>query len=349
MLNPIVLSLLSVVIFCSSSVQAKNCELQCIEASAPLVTSQPKDTDARVSDGRICPKAVREIGSSDRDALTGIEGLEVISPDIAGVYFNIATSLEQTGDHKGAISAYEQCISLDKSNANAHQKLAEIYTLMGRYALAIIEYRNAIDITPEDPAIHCQLAKAYKKMGKLNEAAKSFEAAIRLDKFNLEPRRELIKLEIKRNNLLRAEKLSREILIIDRNDQEERTRLIGILGRQKKYVDLAHFLTDEISRYPAESLNYYRLGLVKESLKDYKAATDAFLKSIALKATANSYFALARIYMSVPDSRKAREALIKAAQIDPKREDVNEMLSLIDKEYNSSSVGTAPKSPIKGK
>lgn len=334
MLHTIELSLISVAIFCSSSVQAKNCELQCIEATAPLVTSQLKDPDARVSDG---------------DALTGIEGLEVISPDIAGVYFNIATSLEQTGDHKGAITAYEQCISLDKSNAIAHQKLAEIYTLLGKYTLAIIEYRKAIDITPEAPTIHCQLAKAFKKMGKLNEAAKSLETAIRLDKFNLEPRRELIKLEIKRNNLPRAEKLSREILTIDRNDQEERTRLIGILGRQKKYVDLAHFLTEEINRYPAESLNYYRLGLVKESLNDYKAATDALLKSIAIKATANAYFALARIYMSVSDPKKAREALLLAAQIDPKRKDINEMLSLIDKEYKSSSVSSTPKSPIKAK
>ena len=252
-------------------------------------------------------------------------------------YFNTGMLRQKSGDVHGAIEAYERCIFLDASHLAARQRLADIYFSKGKFAKAISEYRRILDKTPDNQFILVSLGRAYKKTGKLTEAAKCFEKAAKLAPSDLEPQRELIKLEIKRGNLFIAERMCRGILAQNRDDREERARLIGILGREKKYNDLVQFLGEEISRYPKESSNYYRLGIVKELLKDYRSAIDAFQKAIAINASANAYYAIARSWLSLSDVKSAREAIVQAKKIAPDRQDINELLTLIDKEQGRSS------------
>jgi tetratricopeptide (TPR) repeat protein len=197
-------------------------------------------------------------------------------------------------------------------------------------------------MAPENPVVHFRLARAYEKAGKLDEAMKSFKAAIRLDPANLEPRRELVTLEIRRKDLPSAEKQCREILAMDRDDQQERQRIIALLGRQKKYGDLTEFLSEETVRYPTDYIAFYRLGIVRDYLKDFQGAIKAFKKSIELKATAKTYHALARTYLRLPDAKKARDALVEAKRLDPQRSDSSQLIDLIDEEYGHSDA--SPKS-----
>jgi tetratricopeptide (TPR) repeat protein len=172
---------------------------------------------------------------------------------------------------------------------------------------------------------------------------KSLETAIKLDPANFEPRRELIRLEIKTKKLAYAEKLCREILVINRDDHEERLRLTGILAQEKKYDELIEFLTEESSRYPDDNSSFYRLGLIKEYLKDYQAAIIAFQKSIEIRQTAKAFHALARTYLRISETKKAREALVKATKLDPKKQDSKELLELMDEEYRHAKPGTRKK------
>ncbi len=275
---------------------------------------------------------------NDDDAFKSYQKFISIVPDDASVHYIVAVILERKGDLKGAIDEYKLSISLDKSNGDAHRRLADIYALKGNLNKAIAEYREILEIAPDNPVTYFKIAKAYLKANRFTDAKHSLETAIKLDPFNFEPRRELLVLDIKRNNLPEAEKQCREILAINRDDQKERQRLIGILGRQKKYDELLQFLTEESMRYPSDNMSYYRLGLVKEYVKDYRGAIAAFLKSIELKATAQSYHTLARTYLRLSDSKKAREALAEANRIDPKRRDTKELLELVDEEYGHSHI-----------
>lgn len=275
------------------------------------------------------------VGNED-DALTSYQTANKLSPDDAGGHYSVAVIMERKDNLSGAIDEYKRAISLDTSNGDAHRRLADIYALKGNLNKSIAEYKKVLEIAPNNPVIHFRLAKVYQKADNYADAIQSIEAAIKLDPSNFEPRRELIKLDIKRNNLPGAEKQCREILAINKDDQQERFRLIGILGRQKKYDDLVSFLSEETSRHPDDYTNYYRLGLVKEYMKDYPAAIDAFLKSIEIKATDRSYHALARTYLRVSDSKKAREALAEANRIDPKRRETKKLLELVDEEYGHS-------------
>lgn len=307
------------------------------------------------SDKHPTPEIFQKLGDAylavgnDDNALDSYQKSLSIAPDDASVHYSAGVILERKGSIDKAISEYERSASLDNNNSDAQRRLAEIYSLKGDLQKAITEYKQIIEKAPDNPVMQFRLAKVYQRVGKLNEAKKSLEMAIKLDPKNFEPRRELIKLEIKRRNLPAAEKLCREILAIDRGDQQERKRLIGILGQQKQYDELVEFLKDEVLRYPNESINYYRLGIVKEYLKDYRGAIKYLLKSIGIKPTAQSYQAVARDYLSVHETEKARDALTHANRLDPNKKDTKELIDLIEDELGHSTADDHKKSTIKKK
>ncbi len=290
-------------------------------------------------DKKTSPRIYQKLGDAylavgnDDDALKSYQKSLSASPDDVGMHYSIGVILERKGDIVGAIGEYERCISLDKNNGDAHRRLADIYALKGKLNKAVDEYKKILLIAPDNPVIHFKLAKVYQKTGKLNEVVKSLETAIKLDPSNFEPRRELIQLEIKRKNLTYAEKLSREILAINRDDHQERLRLTGILAQGKKYDELVGFLNEETSRYPDDNSSFYRLGLIKEYLKDFQAAIVDFRKSIEIRQTAKAYHALARTYLRISETKNAREALVEATKLDPKKQDSKELLELLDEEY----------------
>ena len=301
------------------------------------------------------PETYQKLGDTylavgnDDDALKSYQKSLLISPDDTGIHYSVGVIQERKGEIDNAVSEYERCISLDKNNGDAHRRLAEIYALKGNLQKAVTEYKQIIDKAPDNPVMHFRLAKVYLRVGNLNDAKKSLEMAIKLEPKNLEPRRELIKLEIKRKHLPNAEKLCREILAIDRGDQLERKRLIGILGQQKQYGEVVEFLKDEIARYPNDSINYYRMGIVKEYLKDFKGAIQALLKSIEIKPTAQSYQTLARAYLSISETEKAKDALAHASRIDPNKKNVKELAEIIDDELDHPNADSPLKNPAKSK
>ncbi|MDD2898359.1 MAG: tetratricopeptide repeat protein [Desulfuromonadaceae bacterium] len=286
---------------------------------------------------------------NDDDALKNYQKSLSMSPNDSDVHYSAGVILERKGEIEKAVNEYEYCVTLNVNNGDALRRLAEIYTLKGDVHKAITEYEKIIHNAPDNPVMHFRLAKVYEMVGNLNDAEKSLQLAIKLDQNNLEPRRELIKLEIKRKNLASAEKLCREILVIDRDDQQERKRLIGILVQEKKYHELTTFLKDEIARYPANSINYYRMGIVREYLKDYQAAIQSFLQSIRINPTALAYQALARSYLGISEKEKAREALAHANRLDPKKNDVKELIELIEEDHSHSKTATQKKASRKKK
>ncbi len=290
------------------------------------------------------------VGNDDA-ALKSYQKSLSISPDDADVHYSVGVILERKGEIDWAVTEYERSLSLDNNNGDARRRLADIYALKGNLKNAINEYRKILVKAPDNPVIHFKLAKVYLRVGKtsFDEANDSLEKAIKLDPTNLEPRRELVKLEIKRRNLPKAEELCREVLTINRSDQEERKRLIGILGTQKKYVELAKFLTEESALYPNDSMNYYRLGIVEMYLNNYQDAIHAFLKSIKMKPTAQSYQALASAYLHVSEKTKAREALAEANKLDPKKQDIKELVEIIDEELENANTNSARKPNVKKK
>lgn len=91
------------------------------------------------------------------------------------------------------------------------------------------------------------------------------------------------------------------------------------------------------------------MGIVKEYLKDYRGAIQALLKSIEIKPTAQSYQTLARAYLSIIETEKAKEALEKARKLDPKKKDVKELTEIIEEELGHPNADGSKNTPRKRK
>jgi tetratricopeptide (TPR) repeat protein len=76
----------------------------------------------------------------------------------------LARLLDASGDQAGAISRYEQCLSLDDEDAQTHCDLAAALADMGNLPAAIAHYRIALQIDPHLSAAQEGLARAQRQL-----------------------------------------------------------------------------------------------------------------------------------------------------------------------------------------
>ncbi len=75
----------------------------------------------------------------------------------------------------------QKAISLEDSNALAHQLLAEIQLMRGRYDLAASEADRAIELNPNQPSSHAIRGTILLYEGRTEEAIPFLETAVRFD------------------------------------------------------------------------------------------------------------------------------------------------------------------------
>jgi tetratricopeptide (TPR) repeat protein len=218
------------------------------------------------------------------------------NPSKADPYFGLGASLEGLGDKKGAISAYEKYVGLEK--APEKQRFveiakAELAKLKGAAApptaAPAAPVQAATPQPPPPPAPRgnaTQLrgqAEQLRKEGKLEESARAYQQAIEADRGNVELYNEL-------GNVWFA---------LKRYD-EAATAFREAIGRDPSYAlgwyNLAHALrkgdrkkeaVDAYRAYmrlkPDDPDPYYGLGQTLKALGDVPGAIDAFRKYVAME------------------------------------------------------------------
>lgn len=86
--------------------------------------------------------------------------------------FRVRRSAEKLA---GAQSEFENAVSLDPDDADAHLQLGMIYDEQGAPARAVAEYVTAIRVDPGLAAAHYRLAQDYERLGEKEEAGAEFE------------------------------------------------------------------------------------------------------------------------------------------------------------------------------
>jgi tetratricopeptide (TPR) repeat protein/capsular polysaccharide biosynthesis protein len=100
--------------------------------------------------------------------------------NLSALHYNLGHVLHQQDDLTGAVTAYQQAISLDSSFAQAHHSLAVVLTEQGLYGTAIYHYRQAIALQPKAVKAYNNLGCILIQQGKLDEARQIYRKAIAL-------------------------------------------------------------------------------------------------------------------------------------------------------------------------
>jgi tetratricopeptide (TPR) repeat protein len=97
-----------------------------------------------------------------------------------GAWYQRGCELEGT-DAAAAREAYERCLALDPSHADAHVNLGRMLHETGDAAAAEDHYRRALAARPEDATAAFNLGVALEDLGRDLEAIDAYENAVALD------------------------------------------------------------------------------------------------------------------------------------------------------------------------
>ena len=101
-------------------------------------------------------------------------------PNCALSNYNLANSLNSTGQHDAAISSYKKAIRNKRNYADAYYALGNVYSSIGNYKKAVMHYKEAIRMQPEFAEAHNNLGIALTKLGRQDEAIDHYYRATRI-------------------------------------------------------------------------------------------------------------------------------------------------------------------------
>ncbi|NOX90833.1 MAG: tetratricopeptide repeat protein [Calditrichaeota bacterium] len=196
------------------------------------------------------------IGEKD-SALVYYTKLTEMAPDSADGYIKLGRYELINSDYDKAIKALEKALSIDPSNPEAIQIIAEAYDRAGMADKAIKSYQKAMEVNKEEKAFPFNLGLLYFKLSSkegidenlkneyLQKCIEAFSRVIELDPSMKEP------YDFKSNC---------EILL-------------------KKYDEALVTLKQAVERFPDNGPFWYNLGVVYSHLNNVKEATNAFKKA----------------------------------------------------------------------
>ena len=108
---------------------------------------------------------------ADLEHLIGLTGS-------ASAYSLLADALEERGDLKGAIAAYNQAIGLGARNQTIHNSLAQLFEKTGDDRAAIAEYSKAVALAPNALVPRMNRATACERIGDYDAAISDCDHAL---------------------------------------------------------------------------------------------------------------------------------------------------------------------------
>ena len=120
-----------------------------------------------------------KLGAYD-DAVRYYKKVVKMRPNCALSNYNLANSLNSTGQLDAAISSYKKAIRNKRNYADAYYALGNVYSSIGNYKKAVMHYKEAIRMQPEFAEAHNNLGIALTKLGRQDEAIDHYYRATRI-------------------------------------------------------------------------------------------------------------------------------------------------------------------------
>jgi tetratricopeptide (TPR) repeat protein len=260
----------------------------------------------------------------DGKAIEAIEILHTMiatNPNQAELYYHLGEAFYQEGQWDRACQAYYKAVNLQPSMAQASIGFGDASVELKAYAEADKAYRYALQ---QDPSVVKQLALCYKTMGDALAADlqgelsyKSYYNAFGLDDSLVselqaafadlsDMLRQAGQLEYAQQAQIQAERFAQEL---------EALRLLEA-GNANEALPLLQAI---VAENPKRATLHYQLGEAYYQLQEWKAACEAYLQALNLKADmveASLKFAAASIELG--SYTEAEKALAYALEKNPK-------------------------------
>lgn len=287
------------------------------------------------------------------------------SPNKARTHMNVGWSQYYAGDFDNAEKAFLKVIEMESDEKGAaYNNLGNIYRTRGNKDKAEFYYRKAMAMAPELPDPRISLTAVLMQGSLWKEARQELLALLQIDPRNAKAHTNLGTVFAALGDASNARKHYDEAVSLDPGESSSylaRARFLASLKlNQQAQQDVADAL--RISRDNPETMFqaatvYNEMGQADKALEYYgmvlrknpdmpqlnfqigniyafkgnmEAAEKHFIRETEVQPYSPAYNNLGNIYWSRKDIKKAREAYLKAVEIDPSNETTRANLALID-------------------
>ncbi|QWV93648.1 tetratricopeptide repeat protein [Geomonas oryzisoli] len=203
-----------------------------------------------------------------------------------------ATSAMSTGagffqkkDYVRAANEFKRAISLDPTNAQSYNYLANAYLAQNKYDEAIKTYKSSLSLDPTQDSVHRNLGNIYLQQKKYNLAEKEFKDAARLNPTDTVAPYTLGQLYVQTGRYAEAETQFKKVSRMAPNDPNPYYSLGATYNKEGKYAEAVKQLTQAVKLRPKMTAAHFELGVAYSALGDTTNAQAELATVTQLDAT----------------------------------------------------------------
>ncbi|WP_224983682.1 tetratricopeptide repeat protein [Geomonas agri] len=191
----------------------------------------------------------------------------------------------QKKDYARATNEFKRAISLDPTNAQSYNYLANAYLAQKKYDEAIKTYKSSLSLDPTQDSVHTNLGNIYLQQKNYNLAEKEFKDAARLNPTDTVAPYTLGQLYVQTGRYAEAETQFKKVSRMAPNDPNPYYSLGATYNKEGKYAEAVKQLTQAVKLRPKMTAAHFELGVAYAALGDSTNAQAELTTVTQLDAT----------------------------------------------------------------
>ncbi len=171
---------------------------------------------------------------------------------------------------KNAISSAQECLSLDKTNIDAHNVIARVYLDEAKIKLAFRWAKSALALDRQYATTWFTLGQIYLAQDQLEPAEQAFTKCIELDSSIFRAHTSYALTKLRQGELVVAFQYYRRLARANANDPHVRSKLFECLKQLKADYDNTSLADDLVEYFHWDDVNYNDLTNITTSLLSHR-------------------------------------------------------------------------------
>ena len=230
-----------------------------------------------------------------------------------------AMTLHQQHSYEAAGRIYQQVLSINPKQPDAHNLLGAVHVVYKNYKLAEKHLKKSIKLSPNYPPAHYNLGKAFLDQGKKQQAFGAFSKAVKLQPNYVEAVFLLSNTQLMLGDLAPAQAGFYKVVGWAPGNFEAHNNLGGVKQDQGDYIGSIEHHLNAISVKPDFELAYLNLSNALVELERHDEALELLIGCLIHCSGAKIHHALGSVYQQLGQMDEARVEYLLAIELDPTR------------------------------
>ena len=176
-------------------------------------------------------------------------------------HFKKAIEAQQLKRYQEALTLYEKSLENNPNNAEAHNNMGIILSILGAHEAAIQHFNEAKNINPELPQVYNNLGNAHEGLGQLHDAIKDYEMAISIQANYSDSYYNLARVYTEMREFNKAEATLNKLLQFDGNNAYACYGMGNMYAKKRDFDKAITWFEKAIKLKPNYGEAHYKLGL----------------------------------------------------------------------------------------